>query len=359
MVTHALAAKASGGVKPYARQMGVAPATVRHWMRREAAGLSVGRKPPTASDFRDPSERSVVEFPHLPDKHQPIETILERLAADTDRRNKREIAEKWFPIKINDDKPIGILWFGDPHLGTSTNWPQLLKDVKHCAGTKGLYGANLGDTTNNWVGRLIREYAEEDISRKTERRLAKWFLADSKIPWLIWLMGNHDEWQDGADILRLMNIGNKVPMVNWSAKFELHFPGKRKIRVHAAHDFPGHSMWNVTHAPARATRMMGTDADLFICGHRHDWGIQQFEMAERGQCPVAIRARGYKRHDFYAKTKGFQESTYGASILTIIDPSAEPSGRVLAFADTDQGVRVLRALRGETAARTAKKRRAA
>lgn len=322
-----------------ARAMGIPVTTLKSRLNRE-------RRPINPRRVEVRGFREDIGLPQFPEKHPSIDTIISRLVEDTDRRERREQAEKWFPVKINDPKPIGIMNFGDPHLGTSTNWGRLQADVEHCKKTPGLYGLNIGDTTNNWAGRLIREYAEEDISRKTERRLAKWFLADAGVKWLVWLMGNHDEWQDGSDILRLMEITHKIPMLNWSAKFELHFPNKAKVRIHAAHDFPGNSMWNITHAPARASRMFGTDADLYVCGHRHDWGIQHFEMADRGQCPMAIRVRGYKRHDFWAKTKGFQESTYGSSILTIIDPTAAPSGRVLAFADTDQGVKVLKALRG-------------
>ena len=159
-------------------------------------------------------------------------------------------------------------------------------------------------------------------------------------------MGNHDEWESGADILRLMNVA-KVPMLDWEAKFEIRTPGtKRAVRVHAAHDFPGHSMWNGTHGAMRAAKMV-TDADLYVCGHRHDWGIQHFEVAGRDRCPLIIRTRGYKFLDHYATRNGYQQSQSGAAVLTIIDPTVlDPAGRVLAFPDVEQGVRVLKALRG-------------
>lgn len=349
---YAEALRQNGSKSAAARAMGISRASFNRGMDRESKRMDVTGG---MYDFTTPQPEAEPALPTFPDKHAPIETIISRLIEDTERRERREQEEKWFKIYMPDDRPFGMLCFGDPHLGTSTNWPRLTRDVELCKSTPGLYGLNIGDTTNNWAGRLIREYAEEDISRKTERRLAKWFMAEAGIKWLVWLMGNHDEWQDGADILRLMNIRNRVTMLNWSAKFELHFPNGQKVRIHAAHDFPGHSMWNITHGPARATRMFGSDADLYVCGHRHDWGIQQFEMSDRGQCPMAIRARGYKRHDFWAKTKGFQESTYGASIMTIIDPTAGPAGRVLAFADTDQGARVLNSLRGPARAPASRK----
>lgn len=327
-------------VRAAARAMGKHPSNFRRDLRTEQKRV------------RDKSVKiakakaEAVKLPKFPRKNQKIETIIKRLAADSSLEAKRQKAERWFRIYINDKKPIAILNFGDPHLGTHTDWERLKKDVAHCATVPGLYGLNMGDTTNNWVGRLMRQYAEEDISKHTERRLAKWFLADAGIIWLAWLMGNHDEWNEGAEILRLMNIHNKVPMLDWQARFELVFPNKKKIRVHCAHDFPGHSMWNPTHGPARQPRMNGSDADLYVGAHRHMWGLQQFEITERDKCPVFVRVAGYKKRDKYAQGKGYEESTYGHSVLTIFDPNASPAGRVLAFADVDQGVRVLRALRG-------------
>ena len=316
-----------GSNRAAARALGVDPNTIRNRLAKEKA-------------------TAAVKIPTIKNRNVPIATVIKRLAQGVANDDANARDRKWFRVHVNDAKPIGLMWFGDPHLGTHTAWDTLSKHVALCATTPGMYGANIGDTTNNWVGRLTRLYADEDISRQTERRLAKWFLAESGVTWLAWLMGNHDEWEHGAEILRLMDIHNRVPMLDWEAKFEIVFKGKNKVRVHAAHDFPGNSMWNITHAPARAPRMLGTDADLYVCGHRHDWGIQQFEQTERGKCPLAIRVRGYKKHDPYARRHGYQQAEHGASILTIIDPAASTPGRVTAFVDIEQGVKVLKALRG-------------
>lgn len=319
-----------GGIRAAARALGQPYQTVRKRYLKQ----------------RDAKPTNVIAFPRLPKKQQSAATLIKRLADDARVKRERRDAEKWFPIHVRDKRPIGMVWFGDPHLGSDTDWDTLNRDVATCVATPGLYAANLGDTTNNWTGRLTRLYAESDASRHTERALAKWFLAEAGLTWLVWLMGNHDEWEHGADLLRLMDVHNKVPMLDWSAKFELVFPNKRRVRINAAHDFPGNSMWNTTHAPSRVPRMLGVDADLFVCGHRHDWGIQQYEMSERGRCPVAVRARGYKVGDSYARRHGYQEAQHGQSVVTIIDPNAGPAGRVLAFADVAQGARVLSALRG-------------
>lgn len=325
MASYREAVATHGSIRAAARALGVPYSTLHGRLQREA-----------------PSRRATAGRRASP----RISDLIDARTREFDRKLQAVQREAWQPVTVRESQPFGVLWFGDPHLDDDgCNWRVLMRHVELCASTPGLYGANIGDSTNNWVGRLMRLYAEQETSRQTARELARWFLADSGVKWLCWLMGNHDEWESGADILRLMNTA-RVPMYDWQAKFELRVPGvKRAIRVHAAHDFPGHSMWNITHGPQRAAKMSAA-ADLYVCGHKHDWGIQHFEMAGQDRCPLIVRARGYKWIDHYATRNGYQQSSSGAAILTIIDARAsDPAGRVTAFADIEQGVRVLNAMR--------------
>lgn len=322
-----------GSLRAAARALGVPYATFHGAYTKEVQG---GAK----------AKRAAFSVPKLPRVKRSAEAIIDLLARETEAKAKRRAAERWMPVYVNDKRPIGILWFGDPHLGTSTNWKRLKDDARLCVTTPGLYGANIGDATNNWVGSLTRLYADEDISRETERILIKWFLAECGITWLLWIMGNHDDWEHGATIIRQMDIHNRVTMSDWESRLRLVFAGKREVKIHAAHDFPGSSMHNPTHGGARAVRFLGSDAHLYVCGHRHTFGLQQFETPETGRCPVIVRVAGYKTGDPHARRLGFPEATAGSSVLTIIDPTAGPAGQVLAFADVEQGARVLRALRG-------------
>ena len=183
---------------------------------------------------------------------------------------------------------------GDPHLGTSCNIPLLRRDVEIMATTPGIGCVNIGDTTNNWGGRLIQLYAEEDISRSTERKLAQWFLKEAEIPWLVWLHGNHDTMHsEFSTYLKAINV-RQVPMIDWSAQFKLVFPSAT-VRVDASHNHKGTSIYNPLHGQKRAS-LWGEDADIFVAGHHHTWALAQEENAG-GQVVNMARARGYKWHD--------------------------------------------------------------
>lgn len=320
----------------------------------EATGLSrsavrAGVEGAKARGLDGEKAESAIEFPDFPADDIPIDRLLDMAEERSQLRMTSYDAHTWFPVKVKDDKPIGILWFGDPHVDDNgCDWKLLRRHAHLCKTTDGLYGANIGDTTNNWAGRLAALYAKQEASVKTARRFAQWLMLDSGIRWLLWLIGNHDQWGDGAEILALMAAKHKTQKIvchDWEARFVLQFKNGCEVRINAAHDFAGNSMWNPLHGHVKAARF-GKDIDLVVAGHLHNWAISQWEMADQGSVPVMIRVKGYKTNDDYARKIGHYEQREGAAILTIIDPRAPTkAGRVLAFADVESGVEFLKFLR--------------
>lgn len=157
-----------------------------------------------------------------------------------------------------------------------------------------------------------------------------------------------NSWGDGADILALMAAKHKTQRIvchDWEARFILQFKNGCEIRVNAAHDFPGNSMWNPLHGTVKAAKF-GDKIDLLVCGHRHNWAVASWEMAAQGNIPVMIRVKGFKTYDNYAQRLGHYEQREGSAILTVIDPNATTkAGRVQAFADVEAGVEFLKWLR--------------
>lgn len=284
------------------------------------------------------------EIPMLPPDGLPASEILEHMARRFEIEQAHRDAIHWMPIKVRDPGPMAICWFGDPHLGNNgCNVPRLLGDVKAVAAAPHCYGANIGDTVDNWGGRLIRLYAENDVSRKTERKLARWFLQESGVRWIVWLLGNHDM-MDGALSAYMEGIGAScVRMTDWRARFRLVFPNGIETRIDAAHNHKGHSMWNDLHGQIRAS-VFDEYADLFIAGHHHVWATHKKELSG-GRVVSLARARGYKFGDDYGLHGGFQEQQHGCSIVTVIDPHAPPVGRITMFEDVQEGLDYLAAKR--------------
>ena len=154
----------NGNQSAAARRLGIKRETFRGRIARASQlGITAHGKP---------NEGPVL--PDFPADDIPIEKVIDQMCERFEMRRASHAAHTWFPIKFPDDQPIGIMWWGDPHLDDNgCNMPLIKRYAEICKTTEGLWSANIGDTTNNWIGRLVRLYADQDTSLKTARRLAK------------------------------------------------------------------------------------------------------------------------------------------------------------------------------------------
>lgn len=280
------------------------------------------------------------------DEEEPIDSILDRKAKHFERKLKAHSDREWFRIKINEAKPYAILAFGDVHLDDDgANIPLLQRHLK-IASQPGVYGLNIGDVSNNWVGRLERLYAHQETSRNTGRRLVDWFMWDSGVSWLCWVLGNHDTWNEGADFhMRLAQ--RKIPVIDWKAQFALEHPSGSVCKLDASHGRKGSSMWNNLHATLKAAKL-GEMADAYLTGHTHNYGCEDLEIAERKSSTWLVQLRGYKFFDTHALYNNFAEYQRGSSVLLIVDPSEGAKRPILqCFDDVELGYQFLKMLRND------------
>lgn len=293
--------------------------------------LSVGRK----RGFVAGRETPDLVFPDLPSSELPAEQLIEQACKRFEGHLEAREARRWMEIKVKSNKPIGVTFMGDPHIDNNgCNWPLLRRDIRILEETPGLFAVNIGDLTDNWVGRLVRLYADQEMSKKQAWKLAKYLLKDCGIKWLCHILGNHDAWNDGPYLIKA-NAHPIVPVEDWQSRFQLVFPNGQRVRVHAAHDFPGSSIWNKMHGPQKAS-MLSEQADIFACGHKHEWAINESENAQRDFVYHLIRARGYKFIDSYSDQLGYGSQKFGASITAIIDPMASGTKRIRCFPDLEE-----------------------
>lgn len=308
--------------------LGISESTVRRRLRTaEQRGL-----------FED-------EFEHtkLPSADVPIEDLI----ADRKQRFKRlmafEDATKLINVKIKVNGPVGILHMGDPHVDDDgTDIGKLEHDTQIVCRTPGMFAANVGDTTNNWVGRLARLYASQSTSASEAWRIAEWFVG--KCRWLYMIGGNHDLWSGSGDPLKWIVKQNDLYQGH-AARLNLMFPNGKEIRVNARHQFKGNSMWNQAHGQMRAAQM-GFRDHILISGHRHVSGYGVVKDPSSGLVSHCIQVAAYKIVDEYGKALGLPDGNISPSVVTVIDPDAErEEGLVTVFHDVDAGADFLTYLR--------------
>lgn len=318
-----------------AERLGVKRQTFQNRLRlAEAQGYMPGATKP---DF---------ERDDIPDEGESIEELLERREKQFQRKDKAERARKLINVRINLDGPIGICHFGDPHVDDDgCDIPALRKHIDVVNKTDGLFGANVGDLQNNWVGRLSHLWGSQETSKRQAWRLTEWLAR--AVPWLYLVGGNHDAWSGEGDPLQWI-MRDQAGVFDYSGvRLNLQFPNGKEVRVNARHDFRGHSMWNPAHGPLKAA-MMGWRDHILSCGHTHTSGAMMTKDPATGLISHIIRVPGFKKYDRYAKELGLPDQAISPSATTIIDPTREDNdpGLITVVHDVEMAADLLKMLRG-------------
>jgi hypothetical protein len=303
-----------------AKRAGVTSQSFRHSIHQ--AELRYGLKPDEGLFVQ---KRPQVQFTveDLPDDGEPdAEELIAILTARHAKRKAVEDAAKLRNIHVHIDGPVGVAFFGDPHVDDpGCAWGDLERDVRLCRDTAGLFAVDVGDDSNNWVGRLMKLYANQEVTSKQSLKLIEWLM--TSIPWLLRIKGNHDEWNgekgDVADYIH--RLGGSIGALEGSgARVQLNLPTGAQVRMHVRHDFPGGSQFNPAHAMVRET-LFGHRDHIMACGHRHTSGyIPVWHNDPRRLCH-GFRVGTYKDFDKYAKEKGFQDGNWARSMAAVIDPA--------------------------------------
>ncbi len=257
----------------------------------------------------------------------PIEELIEQRKRKYARRHAHEEARRLIRIDLPSLDPFGILFFGDPHL--DDDGCDLGAVEAHSAiarRTPGLYAANVGDTTNNWIGRLARLYAEQSTTGPEAWRLAEWFVGGLEGKWLWIVGGNHDAWSGHGDPMQWISRQAGALYQSSEVRVGLRLPGGRQIRVNNRHDFSGHSMWNPGHGPGKALQL-GLRDHLAVAGHRHITSASVLKDPESRIAMHALVVGSYKIHDRYARERHFRDQQLSPCALVTFDarlPDAHP-----------------------------------
>jgi hypothetical protein len=289
-----------------------------------------------------PGKANEFEFTPLPESDVPIDELIAHRKRQFERKREHEEASRLIPIRVKIDGPIGILHFGDPHVDDDgTDIGALEHHTKLVRETEGLFGANAGDTTNNWCGRLARLYSEQSTSSAQAWRLAEWFIGSCR--WLYMIGGNHDLWSGSGDPLKWIAKQQNALYQSSEARIDLQFPNKRSVRINARHDHSGSSIWNPAHGPQKALQL-GFRDHIAIAGHKHESAYGVVKDPDSGITMHAIKVASYKIFDRYQKERGFRDMTLSPCVLTLIDPALPPThpDLVKVFWDADEGVEFLK-----------------
>lgn len=255
----------------------------------------------------------------IPEDDIPIEQLVELRKKQFQHKREHEEASKLIPVKVKLTGPVGLWFCGDPHVDDDgSDIPALERHTDICRMTEGMFACNVGDTTNNWVGRLARLYADQSTSAAQAWKLAEWFIG--RCPWLFMIAGNHDAWSGAGDPIKWIARQQNALYKSSEARLGLMFPNGLQVRVNARHDHAGSSIWNPAHGPMKAA-IMGTRDHIYVAGHKHESAYSPIKDAITGITMHALKVSSYKVFDRFAKERGFRDNTLSPCAVTTINPN--------------------------------------
>jgi hypothetical protein len=294
---------------------------------------------------KDPRLPESITAPVVPSPDLTALEIIQHRIKKFKRKREYEEARQLIDVEIPIAGPYGILHFGDPHVDDDgTDLEKLIYDINLVKSTTGMFAANIGDSRNNWVGRLARLYGEQGTSAKEALILADWFLRELKGKWAYIIGGNHDAWSGADDPLEWISDQVNALYEPSEARIRLVPPCGEATIINARHDFKGNSQWNSAH-PVMKASMLGVRDDIFVCGHKHVCGYGVNKSPDDGRICHCLQIGSYKIYDRYAREKGFRDQHISPCAVTVIDPSAPLINRVQMFWDAKAGADYLTFLR--------------
>jgi predicted phosphodiesterase len=238
------------------------------------------------------------------EEHDP-ETLLSVVIQAQREFQKLDDRQTSVTIEIDDDKPIGICFSGDWHLGgLYTDHEQLRLDSEIIGATDGLYNVLMGDYTDNYITRSHPGGSfEQVITADKQKELCEYFFTRYyQRGNLAVLKGNHDQWsvkETGEDFVKYLARKIGSPYLWYGGEIVIRL-GEVTYRIHAHHSYRYNSSLNTTNS--QRNLFAATHADIIALGHIHT--NETHAKTVGGKDTVWMRTGSYKITDDYSQWLG-------------------------------------------------------
>lgn len=238
------------------------------------------------------------------EEHDPERLLFVMIRA---QKEFQEIDDRQTSVTVNieDEKPIGICFSGDWHIGgLYTDHEQLLKDSELIRDTEGLYNILMGDYCDNYITRSHPGGSfEQVVTADKQRELCEFFFTRYyKRGNLAVIKGNHDNWEykeTGEDFIKYLARRIESPYLWYGGRIMLRF-GEATYRIQAHHSYRYNSSLNTTNS--QRNLFNATHADIIALGHVHT--NETHAKTVGGIDTVWMRTGSYKITDDYSQWLG-------------------------------------------------------
>ena len=224
------------------------------------------------------------------------------------RREKIDTKQVKANIRLNEDKPIGVAYWGDWHLGAAgVNYQMFDEDVRKIRDTEGLYFIGAGDYKDNYItGTYPGAQFEQIIQPGMQDLTVKHYMAQVADKCLALIRGCHDDWdKKSTDKDFIENLCYVTDAVNLWHGGELNIKlGDEQYYWRCRHKYKYQSSLNLENAMRRIMEIQGP-CDVAAEAHLHNGYVMKRHMM--GEYRVMLRGGTYKIWDeFGQKIAGYK-----------------------------------------------------
>jgi hypothetical protein len=277
----------------------VSTSSITFWIRSSGLQRGVGVN----------DENKPLTIPHSGLGDSDVWGALETLQTEYQKLNaEQDVAD----VKVDDDKPILLIYSDDWHIGHEhCDMVRLRADLQSVYQHEGVYLITGGDMFDNVITSSPRGTQFEQLAPpKIQKRLVEQALDWIKDRVLAIFLGNHparsildDDFDPCAWFAHLC----KCAYLGYHGLVKLHL-GDQEYRILCAHSYRMHSSFNKTHSAKRLMDMV-MDADAVFTGHKHEIAVEmtrvRSEMRFFGQAGTYLKTSQFGRRMGY--TRGMPE----------------------------------------------------
>lgn len=248
-----------------------------------------------------------------------FEELNEEMIRRSQLRQKVESKEYETTVEIETDRPIGLVWWADQHVGGQfVDYERLKWEADEIKANPYLKVALGGDFSDSFVWLPA---AFDDVANLNEQNLYLYRLMEY-VGWdkiLFCVIGNHPKWSrrtglDGYDEMR-----KRIPVFDGVGTVDLRINGISYIGG-IIHKAKGSSYLDPNFGGKRFVRE-NDGYDFVMTAHNHEGGSQTINRKDtKGDREIALIAgKTFKSTDDYSDTEGYKKhSEYGLGSNGII-----------------------------------------
>lgn len=245
-------------------------------------------------------------------------------------------------ISLDEDKPVGIAFWGDWHMGCrGVDYDKLDEDTEIIRNTDGLYVIGMGDYKDNASGLVHQDGTHDSIATTDlQDKLVMRRFEQTADKHIVTIRGCHDDWDkrnSNKDFIQaLCGITGAVNL--WHGGIINLTVGDIEYRIGARHKYKFESSLNTTNTQRNFMNEFGP-CDIIALAHKH---FCELEHTERmGTEVIYLRSGSYKRYDEFGQKLAGYEGIHGVP-LCILFPHER---QIIPFRRLEDGVAVLKTLR--------------